>query len=472
MLVGSFCGTSIHLSGFLFHQQEAILPVEDMSSSIATRVANSLYHKAITRGEKTVRERNAPMSVQTNVGLGCRCLLGGREGGRLLKRVERRKHPCSHYWSQHSVAPEPPFSYYSKKRYIVAFLLFLPFPSSSDITPTPPSITCSHLFSGSSWQGTRLHPNPLTLDEKYSSSGATPHASRAQDIFLHQRARLELEFSFEQSRHFFPHPLPNLPLGCRHCLARAVEGKVPTRYRPPPPKPLFARGVFAASRQCGPFRHYYIVAINTVEIWKMCIFLSLDRAEFFHGVAVHLPSAQTYERVLKVTTYDGAKPMAVKRGEYGAAQVCKGEGNGRPPRENTLTSGIVGHDSHMRRSGGDPTRNRTRLALVRGEQSSHCTTVDFLKSVPVVNCLYSTHLHTFGICGGVVGRVLAFHMGEPGSIPVGVAPGRCHWMAGFLGDLPPPLNSDAAPHSHRFALIGVTRHRCEEPPRSHHFTHF
>ncbi|KAJ8890574.1 hypothetical protein PR048_010083 [Dryococelus australis] len=37
-------------------------------------------------------------------------------------------------------------------------------------------------------------------------------------------------------------------------------------------------------------------------------------------------------------------------------------------------SGIVRHDSHMRKSGDDPAGNRTRFALVEGEQSNHYTT--------------------------------------------------------------------------------------------------
>ncbi|KAJ8881181.1 hypothetical protein PR048_017654 [Dryococelus australis] len=37
-------------------------------------------------------------------------------------------------------------------------------------------------------------------------------------------------------------------------------------------------------------------------------------------------------------------------------------GQTEDPRENPPTSGIVRHDSHVRKSGGDPTRNQTRLA--------------------------------------------------------------------------------------------------------------
>ncbi|KAJ8881246.1 hypothetical protein PR048_017722 [Dryococelus australis] len=58
-----------------------------------------------------------------------------------------------------------------------------------------------------------------------------------------------------------------------------------------------------------------------------------------------------------------------KRGEYGAALECK-EGAGYS-RENPLTTGIVRHDYHMRKSGSDPTGNRTRLALVEEEKNTH-----------------------------------------------------------------------------------------------------
>ncbi|KAJ8866884.1 hypothetical protein PR048_032746 [Dryococelus australis] len=52
------------------------------------------------------------------------------------------------------------------------------------------------------------------------------------------------------------------------------------------------------------------------------------------------------------------------------------------------------------------------------------------------------------------------HLGEPVSIPGGIAcgnrSGRCRWSAGFLGDLPflPPLHTGAASYSPCFTLIG------------------
>ncbi|KAJ8877914.1 hypothetical protein PR048_022373 [Dryococelus australis] len=49
-------------------------------------------------------------------------------------------------------------------------------------------------------------------------------------------------------------------------------------------------------------------------------------------------------------------------------------GKTEDPRENLPTSGIVRHDSHMRKSGSDPAGNRIRFALVGGEQSGHYAT--------------------------------------------------------------------------------------------------
>ncbi|KAJ8868895.1 hypothetical protein PR048_030436 [Dryococelus australis] len=66
--------------------------------------------------------------------------------------------------------------------------------------------------------------------------------------------------------------------------------------------------------------------------------------------------------------------------------------------------------------------------------------------------------------GGIVVRLLASHLGEPGSIPGGVAHGffgnharRCRWSAGILGYLllPPSFHSNTPPpYSPHFTLIG------------------
>ncbi|KAJ8897958.1 hypothetical protein PR048_003316 [Dryococelus australis] len=53
-----------------------------------------------------------------------------------------------------------------------------------------------------------------------------------------------------------------------------------------------------------------------------------------------------------------------------AAPECKCRENGGIPEKSPPTSGIVRHDSHMRKSGGDPAENRTRLAQMEGELSN------------------------------------------------------------------------------------------------------
>ncbi|KAJ8883921.1 hypothetical protein PR048_015776 [Dryococelus australis] len=42
------------------------------------------------------------------------------------------------------------------------------------------------------------------------------------------------------------------------------------------------------------------------------------------------------------------------------------------PRENPPESGIIQHDSHMRKSGSEPTGDQARIAMVGGERPSHC----------------------------------------------------------------------------------------------------
>ncbi|KAJ8888667.1 hypothetical protein PR048_008159 [Dryococelus australis] len=57
-------------------------------------------------------------------------------------------------------------------------------------------------------------------------------------------------------------------------------------------------------------------------------------------------------------------------GKSGAAPECQGGETG-DPRENTMTSGIVRHDSHVRKFVW-ATGHRTKFALVGSERSSHC----------------------------------------------------------------------------------------------------
>ncbi|KAJ8867242.1 hypothetical protein PR048_031041 [Dryococelus australis] len=66
--------------------------------------------------------------------------------------------------------------------------------------------------------------------------------------------------------------------------------------------------------------------------------------------------------------------------------------------------------------------------------------------------------HALGGRNDVMVRILASHLGEPGSIPFVVAPRFSHMRIGgvFSGisKFPPPLHSGAAAHSPRFTLIG------------------
>ncbi|KAJ8896910.1 hypothetical protein PR048_002256 [Dryococelus australis] len=80
------------------------------------------------------------------------------------------------------------------------------------------------------------------------------------------------------------------------------------------------------------------------------------------------------------------------------------EGETGDPRENPPTSGIVRHDSHMRKCKSDLTRNRTRLASVGGEWSNHYTTVvraalEMLgKAVHDKACMDLKYPNNIGIC--------------------------------------------------------------------------
>ncbi|KAJ8892247.1 hypothetical protein PR048_004827 [Dryococelus australis] len=60
--------------------------------------------------------------------------------------------------------------------------------------------------------------------------------------------------------------------------------------------------------------------------------------------------------------------LRVKRGGYGAAPECKGEGSGIPQRneKNPPTSGVIQHNSHIRKSGIDLAGNQTHVVGLRG----------------------------------------------------------------------------------------------------------
>ncbi|KAJ8889457.1 hypothetical protein PR048_008956 [Dryococelus australis] len=56
------------------------------------------------------------------------------------------------------------------------------------------------------------------------------------------------------------------------------------------------------------------------------------------------------------------------------------------PRENPPTNSIIHHDSHIRKSGSDPARNRTWFAQLGGEYSNHYNTMAPLVRVMVCCC--------------------------------------------------------------------------------------
>ncbi|KAJ8883207.1 hypothetical protein PR048_015047 [Dryococelus australis] len=63
--------------------------------------------------------------------------------------------------------------------------------------------------------------------------------------------------------------------------------------------------------------------------------------------------------------------IEVLRADNGEVKNARAGKNGRS-RENPPTSGIVRHDSHMRKSGTDPARNRTRLAVTTRREAYVC----------------------------------------------------------------------------------------------------
>ncbi|KAJ8882870.1 hypothetical protein PR048_014686 [Dryococelus australis] len=75
--------------------------------------------------------------------------------------------------------------------------------------------------------------------------------------------------------------------------------------------------------------------------------------------------------------------MRVKRAAYGAAPwYAMAGGTGDP------TSGIVRYGSHMRKSGGNPSRIRNRFAFVEGEPSSRCAALKVMEE-QLVGCIKS-----------------------------------------------------------------------------------
>ncbi|KAJ8874040.1 hypothetical protein PR048_024880 [Dryococelus australis] len=172
------------------------------------------------------------------------------------------------------------------------------------------------------------------------------------------------------------------------------------------------------------------------------------------------------------------------------------------PRENPPTSGIVRHDSHMRKSGSNPAGNRCKEWGVRccqdvyvagqsefpakwkGTALIHWGTLNKLPAhnsigqfreeidfhtrtipLPYTNYTNSNSVADIGKASWnqrrprfripdmlwVQSRVASLRIFASGN-----SAGRCHWLAGFLGDFPfsLPLHYGAAPSSSHFTLIG------------------
>ncbi|KAJ8890616.1 hypothetical protein PR048_010125 [Dryococelus australis] len=85
----------------------------------------------------------------------------------------------------------------------------------------------------------------------------------------------------------------------------------------------------------------------------------------------------SYHRVTSLLHIHLASPLLpvlkyFRRCDHAAIFVWAGETG--VARENPHTSGIVQHDSHVQKSGGDLAGNQTRLALVVGKLSNYCIT--------------------------------------------------------------------------------------------------
>ncbi|KAJ8878268.1 hypothetical protein PR048_018845 [Dryococelus australis] len=156
------------------------------------------------------------------------------------------------------------------------------------------------------------------------------------------------------------------------------------------------------------------------EIWQvldaMCLCVPLKTRAFhwlLHFTYVTSPFSLPTPVALARQPNEG-------RGKYGAALNAKGGETG-DPRENPPTSGNVLYDSHVRNTGSNHARNRTRFAEVGGDQANHYT------------------------AAGSEGAMVAERLARSPPIKAN----RVQSPAGFLGDLPflPPIHSCAAPYS-------------------------
>ncbi|KAJ8874898.1 hypothetical protein PR048_022788, partial [Dryococelus australis] len=187
--------------------------------------------------------------------------------------------------------------------------------------------------------------------------------------------------------------------------------------------------------------------------------------------------------------------MRVKRGEYGAAPECKGECKREIPEENPPASGIVWHESHIRKSEYVPAGNRSRFALaeldlqdiqvvvrlpgsISGEVAPGFSVAEnvpddaacrrgFSRGPPVSSAIAFRHrsvltsLHPSSALKTTMSRAAQIspphynartefdsRRGRSRIFARGDRPGLCRWLVGFLGDLPFPLpfHSIVAPY--------------------------
>ncbi|KAJ8878790.1 hypothetical protein PR048_019376 [Dryococelus australis] len=182
------------------------------------------------------------------------------------------------------------------------------------------------------------------------------------------------------------------------CRPAASSGMIPTCRFPPPgiepgspsPKKLQKINKFKMASNTLSYKLYCeditrfrntVLDYSNTRLKQPCL---ADLMAFQHaGVEVELQYLYYYYRMLIATCWRlfQAVPSLISAGKKERAEGGK-EGKGGYPRENPPTSGIVRHDSLMRKSGRGPAGDRTRFDLVGGEQRSSKKRSDFT-STPV-----------------------------------------------------------------------------------------
>ncbi|KAJ8868797.1 hypothetical protein PR048_030337 [Dryococelus australis] len=84
-----------------------------------------------------------------------------------------------------------------------------------------------------------------------------------------------------------------------------------------------------------------------------------------HSLVRQCSLAQVSEEIWEAVNTEAFRADKVKRGEWGAAPVCKGRGEREIPDKTRRTSGIVRHDSHKGKSESDPHRESNPVRLGR-----------------------------------------------------------------------------------------------------------